>query len=266
MTPVSVLALLAAGGYLFSLGPLPPTEAARAARRWRTSALLGALAVIVLALGWPVDQLAARFQFGHMAQHLLLIAVAAPLLVLAEPWLAPLHLLPRRFRGPTGRVLFRDPRTRRVRSAAEFLAAPLVAWLLFHLTFVLFHIPALYDLTLRSRPVHDLEHLSFLGFAVLFWIPVIRRGSMGTQDRLLYLMAAGLVGSALGAWLAVAPVLYQGFIGASWLSPIADQRLAAGLMGGPGSVDIALATGMILYRWLGEQERAVPRMVGGGST
>ncbi len=266
MNPVPLLALLAAGGYLFSLGPLPLTAAARAARRWKAAAFLAALGVIVLALGWPLDQLAARFQFAHMTQHLLLIAVAAPLLVLADPWWAPMRLLPRRWRGPTGRVVLRDPRTKGLRTAAAFVAAPLVAWLLFNGTFVSFHVPALYDLTLRSRPMHDLEHLLFLGLAVLFWIPVIRRGAMGTQDRLLYLMAAGFVGSALGAWLALAPLQYRGFIGASWLSPISDQRLAGGLMGGPGSVDIALAAGIILYRWLGEQDRGIPTIMEGGST
>ena len=266
MNPVPAIALLAAGGYLFSLGPLPPTVAARAARRWRTTAFLAALVVIVLALGWPLDQLAERFQFAHMGQHLLLTIVAAPLLVLAEPWLASSHLLPRRWRGPVGRFVLRDPRTRGPRAAAAFVAAPLVTWLLFEGTFVLFHVPALYDLTLRRRPVHDLEHVLFLSLAVLFWIPIIRRRSVSTQERLLYLMAAGFVASALGAWLAVAPVQYHGFTGASWLSPLSDQRLAAGLMGGPGSVAIALATGIILYRWLGDQERVAPQMVGGDST
>ena len=82
-----------------------PTPGARGdARRsrswWRWLA-------IVLALGWPVEGLAQRFQWGHVLPHMLLIAVAAPLLVLSEPWLRPLHAMPRRWRGPTGRVLFR---------------------------------------------------------------------------------------------------------------------------------------------------------------
>ena len=176
-----------------------------------------ALTAIVLALGWPVEGLAQRFQWGHMLQHMLLIAVAAPLLVLSEPWLRPLHAMPRRWRGPTGRVLFRDPRTERLRAAAAWFLVPVIAWAAFHAVFIAFHVPALYELTLHHPFVHDAEHLLFLGLAIGFWVPVIHRERMGTMDRLVYLMAAGFVGSALGLWLVTAPPQY-GYPGAGWLS------------------------------------------------
>ena len=152
---------------------------------------------VVLALGWPVEGLAQRFQWGHMLQHMLPIAVAAPLLVLSEPWLRPLHAMPRRWRGPTGRVLFHDPRTERLRAAAAWLLVPVIAWAAFHAVFIAFHVPALYELTLHHPVVHDAEHLLFLGLAIGFWVPVLHRERMGTMDRLVYLMAAGFVGSAL---------------------------------------------------------------------
>lgn len=253
---VLLLLVATAGVYLFSLGPVPATVRGRAIRRWRAAAFFSALAVCVIALTGPVEQLAGRFQWAHMAQHLLLIVVVAPLLVLADPWLAPLHLLPRHRRGSLGQKLFRDPGTARTRAWVAFFTAPLAAWILFHVTFLSFHVPLLYDLTLRSRSIHDLEHVLFLALAVLFWVPVVRRRPLATRDRLVYLMGAGFVGSVLGLWLALSPVaLYKGFAGSSSLSALSDQRIAAGLMGGPGSVAIALAAGMVVYRWLGEEER-----------
>jgi putative membrane protein len=256
VSAVLLLVVATAGVYLFSLGPVPATVRGRAIRRWRAAAFFSALAVCIIALTGPIEQLAGRFQWAHMAQHLLLIVVVAPLLALADPWLAPLHLLPRHRRGPLGRTLFRDPRTARTRAWLAFLTAPLMAWILFHVTFLSFHVPLLYDLTLRSRAIHELEHVLFLVLAVLFWMPVVRRRPLATRDRLVYLMGAGFVGSALGLWLALAPVaLYEGFAGSGSLSALADQRIAAGLMGGPGSVAIALAAGMVVYRWLGEEER-----------
>jgi cytochrome c oxidase assembly factor CtaG len=263
--PVPILALIVAVAYVVALGPTPTTRRARGQRRWKAAAFLGALLVIVLALGWPVDGYAARFQWVHMAQHLLLIVVAAPLLVLADPWLFPMRLLPRRLRGSAGSLLFRHPRTAGLRRAGAFLAGPLVAWIAFHAVFLAFHVPALYDLTLRSHPVHDAEHALFLGLAVLLWTPVIRRGALGMRERLAYLMAAGSVGSALGAWLATASVpLYTGFPGSASLSALSDQRLAAGMMAGPGSVVFALAAGMLLYHWLGDIERAGSHGIAGG--
>jgi putative membrane protein len=260
---VAILALIAAAGYLRSLGARPSDPRARRSRRRKAVAFMGALLLIVLALGWPVDGLAERFQWGHMLQHMLLIALAAPLLVLSDPWLRPLHALPRRWRGPTGRILFRDPHTERLRAVGAWLLVPMIAWAAFHAVFIAFHVPALYDLTLHSRIAHDVEHLLFLGLAIGFWVPVIHRERMGTMDRLVYLMAAGFVGSALGLWLVSAGPQY-GYPGAGWLSAAADQRLAAGIMGGLGSVEIALIAGVIIYRWLGEDEHVTSRVIVGG--
>ena len=264
MNLVGVLAVAAAAAYLWSLRAVPADAVARRSRRRKAIAFMVALVVIVLALGWPVDGLAERFPWGHMLQHMLLIAVAAPLLVLSEPWLRPLNAMPRRWRGPTGRVLFRDPRTERLRAAAALLLVPAIAWAAFHAVFIAFHVPALYDLTLHHRIVHDVEHLLFLVLAIGFWVPVIHRERMGTMDRLVYLMAAGFAGSALGLWLVTAPPQY-GYPGAGWLSAAADQRLAAGIMGGPGSVEIALMAGIVIYRWLGEDEHAPSRAIAGGT-
>jgi putative membrane protein len=262
---VPVVVLLAASVYLFSMGAVPVGSRARSARRSKLIAFFMALAAVLVALGWPLDGVAQRFQWAHMVQHMLLIALAAPLFVVSDPWLRPLRSMPRRWRGPAGRIVFRDPRTRHVRSVASLLLIPAVAWVSFHVVFFAFHLPALYDLTLRNPFVHGLEHLMFLGFAVGFWVPVIRQPRMGTSDRLVYLMAAGFAGSALGLWLVTAPAQY-GYAGTDWLTPASDQRLAAGVMGGPGSVMIALAAGMVIYRWLGEGERAGPDVaVKGGS-
>jgi len=260
---VTVLVVIAAVLYLVSLGPAPSGAEARAARRWKAAAYMAALLVVVVALGWPVDDLAQRYQWAHMVQHTLLIAVVAPLLVLSDPWLRPFRALPRRWRGPVGRFVFRDPRTERLRAFAGLMLVPAVAWGAFHLVFLSFHVPALYDLTLRDRAAHDLEHALFLGLAIGFWVPVVRGGRMGASDRLVYLMAAGFAGSALGLWLLTAPPQYA-YAQAGWLSPTADQHLAAGIMGGPGSMMIAMAAGIVIYRWLGEDETARPRSVVGG--
>jgi putative membrane protein len=260
MNVVAVLALIAAAVYLRSLGTTPADPRARRSRRGKAFAFMVALLVIVLALGWPVEGLAARFQWGHMLQHMLLIAVAAPLLVLSEPWLRPLQAMPRRWRGPTGRILFRDPHTERMRALAAWLLVPVIAWAAFHAVFIAFHVPALYDLTLHNLIVHDVEHLLFLGLAIGFWVPVIHRERMGTMDRLVYLMAAGFVGSALGLWLVTASPQY-GYPGVGWLSAAADQRLAAGIMGGLGSVEIAVIAGVVIYRWLGEDEHVPSRAI-----
>src|SRR5205814_6711496 len=95
---------------------------------------------------------------AHMVQHVLLISVAPPLLIIAAPWTRLWQPLPLRFRRAVARAVVVSPRARPLRSAAHALAHPLSAWSIAAATLVMWHLPALYDLTLRSGAVHQLEH------------------------------------------------------------------------------------------------------------
>jgi putative membrane protein len=255
MDVIPVLVPAVGGGYLVALGQAPRTARARRVRRWRMAAFFGALAAIALALSWPIETWAHRFQWAHMTQHLLLVIVAAPLLVLADPWLLPMRLLPRARRGPAATFVRRDPRFATLRRVGERSLEPVVAFVAFHAVFGIFHVPAVYEMTLRVPVVHEMEHALFLVTAVLLWSAMIGRRAGGIYERLLCVMAAGFAASLLAAWLASAETpLYRGFTGTSTLSPLTDQRLAAGLMGGPGSIVLALAAGILLYRWLRDEE------------
>jgi len=133
---------------------------------------------------------------------------------------------------------------------------------------VVWHIPAAFDLTLRSAPVHDLEHLLFLGLGVLFWAQVIDspplHSRLGHLQRAMFVGAAAIVGWALSIALTLAPSpLYApyGELAArpGGLSGLADQRLAAGVMLVPGSIAFAIVAALALTRWLAEDEpRAAP--------
>ena len=59
-----------------------------------------------------------------------------------------------------------------VRRAAVFIGRPASAWRLFNADIALWHVPSLYDLTLRNAGVHYLEHVSFIVLGVLFWVHV----------------------------------------------------------------------------------------------
>jgi putative membrane protein len=266
MDVIPVLVPAVGGGYLAALGRAPRTAEARRDRRWRMAAFFGALAAIALALGWPIETLAHRFQWAHMTQHLLLVVVAAPLLVLADPWLLPMRLLPRARRGPAAALVRRDPRFATLRRMGRLVLEPVFAFFAFNLVFGIAHVPVVYDLTLRIPWLHEMEHALFLGTAALLWWTMIGRQARSIQERLICIMAAGFAASLLALWLASSETpLYHGFTGTSTLSPLTDQRLSAGIMGGPGSIVLALAAGILLYHWLRDQEGAETG-VGGGSS
>jgi hypothetical protein len=90
---------------------------AQAADRWRTVSFVLGLLAIIAALDSPIDALAVKLFWVHMVQHILLIAVAPPLLALARPWTRMWRGLPLEFRRRTARALTQEPRWRPLRRA-----------------------------------------------------------------------------------------------------------------------------------------------------
>ncbi|MEO7043214.1 MAG: cytochrome c oxidase assembly protein, partial [Gemmatimonadaceae bacterium] len=135
---------------------------------------------------------------------------------------------------------------------------PGVAWML-HLGDLLFwHIPTAYGWTLRSDSIHALEHASFVGTAILFWWAVLqptgrRRLSYGMS--VLYVITAGMVMSALGAILTLAPsAWYVGYLTTTgiWnLTPLQDQQLGGLIMWIPGSLVYLGAACWFFVKWIG---------------
>ena len=139
---------------------------------------------------------------------------------------------------------------------------PLGAWLAFNVNLVLWHIPVMYDLTLRHLAIHALEHTTFLLFGVLLWCQVIDspplRSRLRADTRVYYMLASGVVSWILSLVLAFAPSpLYPVYAHIAnrpgGISALADQQIAGGVMLGPGSVSLTLFVFIGLYRWLGSE-------------
>ena len=228
-------------------------------------AFYAALATIVAALDSPIDTLAAKLFWVHMVQHVLLMMVAAPLLVLAAPWTPMWKGLSLAMRRRLAVAYVRAPAWRALRSAGRRLASPMPAWLLFNVDLCAWHVPGLYGATLRSQVLHDLEHVSFLVLGVVFWANVIDspplRARLGMPWRIGYVTLGAVVAWLLAVVLAFArSPLYPAYaalhVRPGGLSALADQQLAAGIMWGPGSIPYAVFVFVALYRWLEGGEQA----------
>lgn len=221
-------------------------------KRGRAAALAGGLVAIVVAFLPPVDRASAELFSAHMAQHLLLIVVAAPLLVLGRPVRAALRGLPPGVR----RRLVRPGPFRAVGRVGRAVTRPVPAWVLFTIVLWAWHLPSPYEAAIRNEPIHWLEHVSFLGTAALAWSVVLRERAgegLGTLGRALFLVATAVQSGLLGALLLFAPTpLYpvHGAGPASWgLTPLEDQQLAGAIMWiPPGAVYLVVAA-VLLARW-----------------
>ncbi len=227
---------------------------------WRGFCFGCGLVTIVIALDSPVERLADDLFWAHMLQHVLLMMVAAPLIVLGAPWMPFWRPLPLRLRRLLARTLVTSPRLAWLRSGAGFLAAPVTAWVLFNADLGAWHLPPAYELALRDGGVHYAEHISFVLLGMLFWAQVI--DSPPFHSRLApFARVVYTTGGAAASWLlavvlalATTPLYPAQHVGHPGLSALADQQIAAGVMWGPGSIPYAVIVFYWLYAWLGADE------------
>jgi putative membrane protein len=232
--------------------------------RRRAAAFAAGLATIVVALDSPIDTAADQLFWVHMLQHVLLLTVAPPLILLGRPWPRMWRALPLRPRTRVARTLVRSRWTAPLRA----LVRPWPAWLLFNVTFVAWHIPGAYDLTLRSGAVHDAEHAMFFFTGLLFWARVIDPGPLRPNlqwpVRIAYVIGAMIVGWVLAITLVLVPhPIYPHYAllanRPGGISALTDQQLAAGMMWVLGSISYTVTMLIGVYRWLEPDRESRPR-------
>src|SRR5262249_4863448 len=173
----------------------------------RAWALVSGLAAIWIATGSPLAMMHHELLSAHMAQHILLSLMAAPLILLGA-----------RPRRP--------------------IAHPAICWGVGVGVFIAWHIPALFELGFRSHLWHALEQASFLGSGLLFWWPVVQPWTSAARwprwSIPLYLFLATLPCDVLSAFLTFSDrVVYPVYLSAPrrlGLTPLQDQECAGALM------------------------------------
>lgn len=228
-------------------------------RRWRSASFYCGLAVLVVALDSPLEAFSRSLFWAHMTQHVLLLVVSPPLIVVARPWMRLWRSLPLSWRRPLARALGPGPRPGRVRRLARWLGRPLPTFVLFSCVLIAWHVPALFDATLRFEAVHVLEHTLFFTTALMFWKQVIHspplRATLGETARIAYVVGAMVVSWGLAVVLALAPhPLYAHYAHEATrpggISALGDQQLAAGIMWVPGSITFVIVLFVYVQRWL----------------
>jgi len=201
----------------------------------RLAAFLAGMLFLWIAIGSPLSAFDEASLTVHMIQHILLMLVIPPLVLLGAPAVPLLHGSPEWFVRYTLGPFLRSPL---IQSLGKFLTNPLVCWILAALALIAWHVPSAFELALRSDFWHEVEHVCFLSTSVLFWWPVVQ--PFPSESRWprwsipIYLFFGMFPGGALGAFLVFCDrVLYRSYTRIPPLfaiTPLTDQVLAGSLM------------------------------------
>jgi len=256
----------ATAAYLYWRGRRTASAALGRGSTWDKgdSAFALGIGALLLALVSPIAYFDTTLQWDHMVQHVLLLLVAPPLILLADPfrtaWAGYLAV--------QGRPIAVDgtwpARVMRVLHAGPRAATVIV--LAFSVNLLMWHVPSIYNATLRIASIHDIEHLTFLVLGLLFWdqviSPVKATGRLSLLGRAVVILVGMFVswGLAIVIGYATHP-LYAYPAAKGGLSLLADQEIAAGVMWVPGGTPFLIALLYLGIRWFELDDRSASNAV-----
>lgn len=239
LDPIQLAGLtLAATAY--ALRSLTLSREGRPVPAWRVACFAAGIALIAIGLLSPLAHMGGELQWAHMSQHLVIGDIAAALIVagLTGPLLQPVLAI-------------------RFFDRLRVLAHPLVALPLWVASLYIWHIPALYQATLTSEPVHALQHTCFIGFGILMWMPLFgplpKPKWFGIGAKLGYVIAVRFAGTILGnvfMWSNTA--FYPDYAPGQadfGIDPIADQSTAGVLMTLEGGLITLGVLAWLFMKW-----------------
>ena len=224
---------------------------------------LSGIVTLAFALASPLAALDDRLLFTHMVQHLLLLMIGPPLLLLGAPQIPMVRAIPPALAKRTVGLVAKSRAARRLFARTTH---PVTGLAMFSVVMWGWHLPGPFQAALRSDDWHIMEHGCMIAAGLLFWYPVIRPWPAAERwsawALVPYLLVADGVNSVIAAFMVFSGrLLYPSYAGLppiDGISPINDQIVAGAIMWVPGSILFLLTAVAIVIRALKPQTLIQP--------
>jgi putative copper resistance protein D len=243
---VTCLAIAAGGAYLWGVWRVGARHPARPWPWWRTWLFVSGLAVIVVATQSGIGAYDDVLFWDHMIQHLLLIMVAPPLLVLSQPITLLLHAS----RNPLHTWVKKMVRSR----VAAFLTWPPFTIAAYAATIVGTHLTSAMNLVMTDQLAHTAEHVLYVLAGYLFFLSVLGREPIRWRIpypmRILALIVIMPVDTFTGLVLGYSNTGMAGMMSRPWgPSPVDDVHLGGAVMWIGGGAIMLVLIMMVFLAW-----------------
>ena len=202
------------------------------------------IALLWISSDWPMHDIAEEYLYSmHMVQHMILSYMVPPLALLATPeWLF--------------RILIGNGKTYRVVRA---MTLPVVGVVVYNLTLLLTHTPALVNRSADGGPIHYSLHVLVVFTSLMFWTPIcgpIREWRMSDGAKMIYLFGTSLIPTIPAGWLTFAEgAVYDHYdhgVRVWGVTMLSDQQAAGGIMKLGGSIFMwIIIIGIFFRRFIG---------------
>lgn len=223
----------------------------------RTISFVVGMVLLAIAYLGPFETLAHTYFWAHMGQHLIVMMLAAPFIVLS----CPVAVTVLATQGRTRAAIIRGLRS----TVGLLLVNPVFTWALFATVLIGSHVTPVMEWVLGD---HDamayVERPIYLIAALLFYYPLIGKDMCARRPRPAYrLLSLGLMmipETMLGAVIFLAPVtLYPSYVVATTAvgaDPLVDQQLAGALMWALAMVIDSIWMMVAAVEWWRAEERS----------
>ena len=225
--------------------------------RLKSLSFISALVIFLIADFGPIGVLDGVYFWAHMVQHILVMMIVAPLIILSSPVLLLVRVSSQKFRKQYIRPVLNS-------SIVKWITNPIFTWIFFVSVLLGTHFTPFYNFALENSWVHlYIEHPLYLTAALLYFYPLLEGNpqphKVSYSWRIISLFTMMVPETMTGFFIYASTSVryphYENVIRPFGGDALSDQRLGGSLMWALSMVIDSIWLAVAVSDWFKSEER-----------